>query len=530
MSDYSNNSMTKDFLAPRRNNYFYGKLLEESHLKIEQSYFNQKRWMLNRLGLGSGVLCGLRPCVQDKTICFTSGVLIDDCGREIVVSKKTIGIDPWTTTDEQGRPGKVLSRDEKHEVYVCLAYRECPSDYVPVLVTDCDSKNQQAPDMITEGYCLIVKEKTEGKPTPLPAAVDSALCKALIGGGNAEDKRKQICEVLTSRACVVPEEGGCVLLATVTLNANGTFAKPDACGARPMVYSNPELFEMLMCLSESESGGLPGPIGPGGPQGPAGPGIDKVEATPLECKANPTVAVIGVSPNRTLRLGIPRGCDGEPGQGLDEKLTKITELNWTHDGKLDWSAFMKGLTVNFSAPVSEKQQYDRGWFLVSLEFSGGKRMPLSTALEQLVQLMMGFVWPPGSTLVYRVAGDNIEIVKAGPNRTNYYAHFNPPPGLSFFVSALRSLVREFRIFARVVVKCDFLIDEQGRPVDGNHLDGKVPTGNGVRGGDFESWFELINLENTNGPPMNRGAADSGGALAAMVPDMAALTEFFKIGG
>ena len=157
-------------------------------------------------------------------------------------------------------------------------------------------------------------------------------------------------------------------------------------------------------------------------------------------------------------------------------------------------------------------------------------MPLGTALEQLVQLMMGFVWPPGSTLVYRVAGDNIEIVKAGPNITEYYAHFNPPPGLSFFVSALRSLVRGFRIFARVVVKCDFLIDEEGRPVDGNHLDGKVPTGNGVRGGDFESWFELINLENTNGPSMRRGAADSGGALAAMVPDIAALTEFFKIGG
>ena len=311
MSDCSNNSMTKDFLAPRRNNYFYGKLLEESHLKIEQSYFNQKRWMLNRLGLGSGVLCGLRPCVQDNKICFTSGVLIDDCGREIVVSKKTIGIDPWTTTDEQGRPGKALSRNEEHEVYVCLAYRECPSDYVPVLVTDCDSKNQQAPDIITEGYCLIVKEKTEDKPTPLPAAVDSALCKALTEGENAEDKRKQICEVLTSRACVVPEECGCVLLATVTLK-DGTIDKLDACGARPMVYSNPELFEMLMCLSKSESGGLPGPIGPEGPQGPAGPGIDKVEATPLECKANPTVAVIGVSPNRTLRLGIPSGCDGEP--------------------------------------------------------------------------------------------------------------------------------------------------------------------------------------------------------------------------
>ncbi|MCI0515790.1 hypothetical protein L0128_21460, partial [candidate division KSB1 bacterium] len=46
------------------------------------------------------------------------------------------------------------------------------------------------------------------------------------------------------------------------------------------------------------------------------------------------------------------------------------------------------------------------------------------------------------------------------------------------------------ILCRVIVKCDFLVDSEGRPVDGNHLNGKLPTGNQVRGGDFESWFIL----------------------------------------
>ena len=46
---------------PRRSgaDYFYGKLLDEQHLTMEQRYFNQKRWLLNRLTVGGGVLCGL---------------------------------------------------------------------------------------------------------------------------------------------------------------------------------------------------------------------------------------------------------------------------------------------------------------------------------------------------------------------------------------------------------------------------------------------------------------------------------------
>ena len=48
-----------ELASPRRNHFFYGKLLDELHLRMEQDYFNGKRWMLNRLGLGHGVLCGL---------------------------------------------------------------------------------------------------------------------------------------------------------------------------------------------------------------------------------------------------------------------------------------------------------------------------------------------------------------------------------------------------------------------------------------------------------------------------------------
>jgi hypothetical protein len=42
----------------------------------------------------------------------------------------------------------------------------------------------------------------------------------------------------------------------------------------------------------------------------------------------------------------------------------------------------------------------------------------------------------------------------------------------------------------VILKCDFILDCRGNPVDGDHLKGQRPTGDGVKGGVFESWFRV----------------------------------------
>lgn len=42
----------------------------------------------------------------------------------------------------------------------------------------------------------------------------------------------------------------------------------------------------------------------------------------------------------------------------------------------------------------------------------------------------------------------------------------------------------------ITLKCDFIIDCHNNPVDGNHLRGRLPSGNGVPGGVFESWFRV----------------------------------------
>ena len=43
----------------------------------------------------------------------------------------------------------------------------------------------------------------------------------------------------------------------------------------------------------------------------------------------------------------------------------------------------------------------------------------------------------------------------------------------------------------ITLKCDFILDCHGVAVDGNHIGGMLPTGDGVRGGTFESWFRVV---------------------------------------
>lgn len=244
---------------PRRNNYFYGKLLDELHFRMEQDYFNGKRWLLNRLILGEGVVCGLDVTIQDGKLCMTPGVAIDALGREIVVPA-AVCIDPWTVTDDCGQPTRELSKNEEHEVYLCLAYKECAADFTPVLVTDCNTPEQCTPGTIVESFCLLVRETKppttshEGEPPALPDRPKPELCSALINGVDSSGRREDVCKVLSTDPCAIPSENPCVVLAGVTLKDDGTIGNEadefDRCSHRPVVYSNAVLFDLILCLAE----------------------------------------------------------------------------------------------------------------------------------------------------------------------------------------------------------------------------------------------------------------------------------------
>jgi hypothetical protein len=46
-------------------------------------------------------------------------------------------------------------------------------------------------------------------------------------------------------------------------------------------------------------------------------------------------------------------------------------------------------------------------------------------------------------------------------------------------------------FVYVTLRCDFVLDCHENAVDGNHLGGRLPSGDGVPGGVFKSWFHVV---------------------------------------
>ena len=57
-----------------------------------------------------------------------------------------------------------------------------------------------------------------------------------------------------------------------------------------------------------------------------------------------------------------------------------------------------------------------------------------------------------------------------------------PPG--------RRVLSSGQVLLRVLLHADFIIDVRRRPLDGNHIGGRLPSGNGRPGDDFLSWFSL----------------------------------------
>lgn len=233
--------------TPNRNRYFYGKLLDEFHLSMEQEYFNRKRWLLNRLALGSGVLCGLSVApTRDGRVQVTPGVAIDGYGREIIVPAPTTAVDPRALTDVCGRTTGERLADGT--VTLCLAYQECEAEPVPVLVAECDPKAACASSVIREQYAILV---TRGEPQGQPGVpCDKLFPEKPVEGFN---RLAALYEALGPN-CAPPDQS-CVVLATVTLSG----AAPGTTGAptlqideqrRAVVYSNATLLDLIVCLAE----------------------------------------------------------------------------------------------------------------------------------------------------------------------------------------------------------------------------------------------------------------------------------------
>jgi hypothetical protein len=225
------------FTTLERNNFFYGKLLDTRNLKLEQSYFIRKRWLLNRLVTGSGVVCGLDLAVDPGTpglLVVQPGLAIDASGREIIVPE-AVSVDATQLTDAQGNPTGPVSAGDT--IAVCLCYAEARVNPVPVLVADCDNPGDCAPDLVREHFRLLVR------PAPTVLAPPPS-CPLPGDSWTATDLDAQLRPLISADCSAVPADS-CVPLAHFTPSTNTLQTH-----VRPLIYGNRLLYQLLVCLGD----------------------------------------------------------------------------------------------------------------------------------------------------------------------------------------------------------------------------------------------------------------------------------------
>ena len=218
-----------------------------------------------------------------------------------------------------------------------------------------------------------------------------------------------------------------------------------------------------------------GPRGEEGSPGRDGAGIDEVQATIVDCDDPGSADIREINGKRTLVLEIPRGCDAPSPTTVE--YTQICGISWEHGGSMERDDFEdKGLLIAFNHNIragdinwhtfqvlaSSKEEHGlRCWCELPYEHVRGVQLELEEGQEDTCEIVRIEQWDPDHDAFVNGAWFKPAEVHLGP--------------------------------LRVILKGDFIRDENGRGVDANHLPPWLPdrlSGDGVEGGTFESWFSV----------------------------------------
>lgn len=234
-----------------RNNYFYGKLMTVRDFSAEQCYFNEKRWLVNRMVIGWGVVCGLdvkqKPIdpndpskgYDGKKAVVTSGLAIDCCGREILVcEEQEIQLIP---EESECHKEKKEEQQREQELVICLEYHECKTEPIPLPPIACDQKEKCEFNRIRDSFkiSVIPLPKQISQPEPFCPQTEDEKKKSL---------HRYLCDRLR-KGCPKCPDPQCIILAIVTVDKDGNLkGKIDTCSHRKLVYNNPLLYDLINCF------------------------------------------------------------------------------------------------------------------------------------------------------------------------------------------------------------------------------------------------------------------------------------------
>jgi hypothetical protein len=379
-----------------RNNYFHGKMLTSRDLAAEQAYFNEKRWLINRMVLGWGIVCGLDVCQENGCLVLHPGLALDCCGRELLVCDRE-AVHPQTIAEAIGEDRCTPFGTVRW--VLCLEYAECKIEPVK-LPASCSQGDNREYNRIRDHYRLVFREWDDACPKD-----HNKHCCPYKGWGEITAHQAVARQ---STHCPKCEECECVVLATGTLKTDPgreyhIELDDDYWKYRQVVYTNPALANLFRCFHEG--------------------------------------------------------------------LAHIKRINWTPNKKYDVSEFLtllskEHLRITFDRPMDRHTVREPRTFRLSVF------IPVNDG-NCPVQLLIP---------VDRVEYDDDDAV--------YYFDYG------CIEHELRASCQRLRKPAEVelVLHGSMIRDLQGRALDAE-LIRDFPTGNGVEGGEFITYFTVVGENN-----------------------------------
>lgn len=145
----------------KKNRYFSGKLLTAEDFEQEQQYMDDKRRMVNRWVIGTGIVAGLEIIqVDDYSISVEMGMALDYTGREIVVDSPVIRklslIDGYE---------EATAAEGKESMYLCIEYEAVPIEAVHNINNRAvHTEEEETFNKYREGYHLYVTDEEPPEP------------------------------------------------------------------------------------------------------------------------------------------------------------------------------------------------------------------------------------------------------------------------------------------------------------------------------------------------------------------------------
>lgn len=455
-----------------RNRYFTGKYMTARDFSDEQHYMLSRQRLHNRLFHGWGIVCGLKveqhpnqEC-RPRWVVVKAGVAIDCQGREVFLHQDTAVEVPLDMLPAPALPANDRSADTQRARETRNVRSERSEERRPGGRDE--RREQRAPGHEhgrSRGEHDRDSEKDHERPHDHHSGHDHRHDHDHPGSPEPAPPSPPPNGLLL---CVRYQEEEVEHAPALYAEGNCDPAHLEANRIREVAVLEFRRSSELPGCWRVPAGAAKAPCRDDCDESVPGPGGSCLEA---DCPCGALVP---------LALLVPLGeSDGVPRFEIDLHgrrqiitrlhLTQIVSTNWPHGGRLSLQALREEMGGELRIRFNRKLQHADGMGVginprtFTVQFGG-----ITRHLEFLPfrEHRQPYLDDDGCTAVYPIELSYL--------RETQWGHENIADS-----------------FIYVTLRCDFIPDCHGVPVDGNHLNGRLPSGDGRPGGEFVSWFHVV---------------------------------------